>query len=167
MATGYVEEAIIGLAPALDPSTRRSRPGMDQCVAAETTEAATMAWSATQHRDGVRIIRLDLSGDLSGVAVEPLRLLVVHTISDDQPDELLINLDAVTALDAAGVEALISGYVTAIEHGSSYRVVNAHGAVRRVLNVTGTLDVLADSDDLGSLLLTALRSPLTGRRSKS
>jgi anti-anti-sigma factor len=121
-----------------------------------------MSWSVTEHHDSPRAIRLDLAGDLRGAAVEPLRLKIVHTITDSQPDELSLNLNAVTGLDPSGAAALMAGYLTAIEHGTIYRVVGARGMVHRVLDATGTLEVLADSNDLASLLLAVLRSPPTG-----
>jgi hypothetical protein len=53
----------------------------------------------------------------------------------------------------------MSGYVAAVEHGTAYRVVGAAGAVRGTLRDAGVLDVLADSDDLGALMLSVLRLP--------
>ena len=53
----------------------------------------------------------------------------------------------------------MAGYVAAIQHGTSYRVVGAHGSVRHVLQRTGMSDVLADSDDLGALMVAVLLRP--------
>jgi anti-anti-sigma regulatory factor len=92
----------------------------------------TMAWSVTEHDHGPRAIRLDLAGELRGMAVEQLRLKVVRTIADNQPDELSLNLNAVTSLDPAGAVALISGYLAAIDHGTRYRVADAHGGPSRL-----------------------------------
>jgi anti-anti-sigma regulatory factor len=76
----------------------------------------------------------------------------------DRPDELIIDLDAVVRLSTGTLAALICGYVTAIEYGTSYRVVNAHDEVRQAMQATGTLDMLADSEDTGALLLAVLLS---------
>jgi anti-anti-sigma regulatory factor len=77
----------------------------------------------------------------------------------ERPDTLLINLQDVSGFSLAGLHALLTGYVTAIDYGTSYRVRHAHGQVRDVLRATGTKEVLADSNDLGALLLAVLALP--------
>jgi anti-anti-sigma factor len=109
----------------------------------------------TEHGDG-SAVRLDLAGDLHGCATAQLRLRLVETIIIERPDELIIDLGALNGLSSAGLAALICGYVAAIDYGTSYRVVNARHDVRRVIEESGTLDMLADSDDVGSLLLALL-----------
>jgi anti-anti-sigma regulatory factor len=91
-----------------------------------------------------------------GAAAVQLRLMLLEAIVVDRPDELIIDLDAVVRVRADGLSALIGGYVTAIEYGTSYRVLNAHDEVRQAMLDTGTLDILADSDDTGALLLVML-----------
>jgi anti-anti-sigma factor len=114
---------------------------------------------ATVHRGDGAGVRLDLGGDLCGTAVARLRLVLLEVIVVDRPDELIIDLDVVRCLSVTGVGALMCGYVTAIEYGTSYRVVNAHGEVRHAMLATGTLDVLTDSDDTGALLAIMLTLP--------
>jgi hypothetical protein len=53
----------------------------------------------------------------------------------------------------------VAGYVTATDYGTTYRVLNAHGSARHTLQTTATIDVLADSNDLGALLLAVLDHP--------
>jgi anti-anti-sigma regulatory factor len=125
-----------------------------------------MTWSARKYRGGDRTVQLDLVGDLRGSVVQPLRSTVVQTIVGDLPDQLLVRLDDVHEIDEAGVTALMSGYIAAIDYGTSYRVRGARGSVRRVLHATRTLDVLADSDDLAALLLSVL-PPLSAGRSRA
>jgi hypothetical protein len=70
-----------------------------------------------------------------------------------------------TALDVNRTHALIAGYLSAIEHGTRYRALHARGAVRETLRATGTLDMLADGDDLSALLPAVVefgRRPLPG-----
>jgi hypothetical protein len=98
-----------------------------------------------------------------GAAAVDLRLLIVKVIVDRLPDSLLINLHQVTALSVAGVRGLLAGYITAIDNGTNYRVLNAHGPARCVLETTATIDVLADSNDLGALLLAVLGIPEVDR----
>ena len=88
--------------------------------------------------------------------------MILEAIIVDLADELIIDLDAVVCLSVAGLEALIAGYRTAIEYGTSYRVVNAHALGRRGMLTTETLDMLADSNDIGALLLALLSTDSRG-----
>lgn len=117
---------------------------------------ARVTWSAYQESGTVW---LNLAGDLRSSAAEPLRATVMQTIEVNQPDRLNVRLDAVSDIDLAGVMALISGYLAAIHHGTSYQVAGARGRVRQVLQALGILDVLADSEDLGALLLALMLRP--------
>jgi anti-anti-sigma regulatory factor len=118
-----------------------------------------MPFRATVHQAGGAALRVDVRGQVLGLAAADLRLLIVEVIVDQLPDSLLINLRHVTALSVAGVQGLVAGYVTATDYGTTYRVLNAHGPARRTLQTTATIDVLADSNDLGALLLAVLNLP--------
>ena len=120
-----------------------------------------MTWSVIKQQVGYRVVRLDLVGDLSGSAASSVQLMLVQTVDTDLPDELLVGLHAVSVLDVATVSALLAGYIAAIEHGTSYRVVGAHGRARHILQRTGMSEVLADSDDLGALMLALLLRPVS------
>jgi anti-anti-sigma factor len=89
-----------------------------------TDRGCTVAFSSTTDHNDRSAVRLHLAGDLHGSAVAQLRLL--EMIIMERPDELIIDLGAVSYLSSAGLAALIFGFVTAIEYGTSYRVVNAH-----------------------------------------
>ncbi|WP_439377383.1 STAS domain-containing protein [Amycolatopsis lexingtonensis] len=115
-----------------------------------------MVFTMSTRYSGVSDVELCLSGEMLGIAPDALRVRVRDLILTDHLDLLVINVDQMTALGSAGIHALMSGYITAIEQGTSYRLCNAHGEVRRVLQLTGLLDVLADSDDVGALLLATL-----------
>jgi anti-anti-sigma regulatory factor len=101
-------------------------------------------------------------GDLRQTAAGPLRLMLTALVEADPLDALLVDLDAVVALDVAAVTALMAGYAAAVEWGTVYRVQGSHDPVRCVLDDAGVLDVLdvlADSDDLAALLVAVLRLP--------
>jgi anti-anti-sigma factor len=101
-------------------------------------------------------VTLRLVGELQGGVARRLALTAVEVLVVDRPDVLVIDLGAVCSIGPVGVEVLVLGYAVAIEHGTVYRVVDAHGQVRRVLESAGVLDVLADSEDVGSLVLALL-----------
>lgn len=118
-----------------------------------------MTFSVTTHYDGDSDIRLDVTGAVLGSAAAELRLLITKLTLIDRPNTLLVNLQDVTALGVTGIEALLTGYLTAMDYGTSYQVLRAHGQARDVLQATGIIDMLADSDDLGALLLAVLAFP--------
>ena len=124
-----------------------------------------MGVSRVGHGGDGGTVTLRLVGNLQGGVACRLALIAVEVLVVDRPDVLVIDLGAVSSIGAAGVEALVLGYAVAIEHGTVYRVVGAHGQVRRTLQTTGVLDVLADSEDIGSLVL-ALLSNRPGSRSQ-
>ena len=122
----------------------------------------TVTFSYTRCEGSQGVIRLNLAGNLRDTVAEQIRTAIIAAVTVDQPDELLVDLDAVTFLSDTGVTTLMAGYIAAIECGTSYRVVNARDQVRHVLHSAGILDVLADSEDIGSLLLALLTRPVYG-----
>jgi Low affinity iron permease len=118
--------------------------------AVEAKGRRPMELSITACHDQQPGTRLAIVGTVQGVAAGRVRSVLAH---------LTVTRPAgVSWLDEAGLTALVWGYAAAIDYGSTYRVINSQGRVRRVLRATGTLDVLADSDDLGALLVAVLLS---------
>ncbi|WP_326948665.1 STAS domain-containing protein [Amycolatopsis sp. NBC_01307] len=115
-----------------------------------------MAFVMNVRRHSRATTELDLVGEVLEAASGPLRSQLSDLIVVEGAEVLLISLAQVTAMSSAGVHALMFGYTTAVDHGTSYRVRHACGGVRRVLQLAGVLDVLADSDDLGALLLATM-----------
>ncbi|WP_409494587.1 hypothetical protein [Amycolatopsis sp. cmx-11-12] len=119
-------------------------------------------FSAAAHSFGKTFLRLDVHGPVLGPATVFLQNLIVSSIVLTLPETLVIDLRHTTSLDLAGVNTLLTGYNTAIDHGTSYRVLHACGPVRDLLQLTRTWEVLADSDDLGALLGAVLLIPDAG-----
>jgi anti-sigma B factor antagonist len=86
-------------------------------------------------------LRLVLTGevDLSsvGVLVEAL-----NGVPSTVPG-VVVDLAELTLLDSTGIAALVAGHRAAVAIGQTFIVVNARDMVRRVLQVTGVLDVLS------------------------
>lgn len=72
------------------------------------------------------------TGDIDLVSADGFRDALVAAAADGLP--VVVDLSAVTFLDAAGLSALVAGRIAA---GGRFRVVGATGVVRRVLEVTG------------------------------
>jgi anti-anti-sigma regulatory factor len=117
-----------------------------------------VAFSVSTYRAGSTALQLDVHGQVLGAAADRLKALVIDTIMTTQLDTFVINLHYATAIDITGTHALLAGYITAIEHGTRYHALYAHGPVRDALRATGILDVLVDSEDLSALLLAVVHS---------
>jgi anti-anti-sigma regulatory factor len=106
-----------------------------------------MAFSGSVRLTGDSMLRIDLVGEIRDDECIQLQRMILRAIIDGEPDELLVDLERVTALSFTALFALVRGYVVAVEWapgiGSSMR----RGQVDRKLRATSTLDVLADSDD--------------------
>ena len=89
-------------------------------------------------------------------------MLIIDAIVVDLADELVIDLGAVGFLDPAGVWVLIGGYEAAMDCGTVYRVVNARDQVHHALDAIGMVEVLADSQDVGAVLLALAALPDPG-----
>ena len=86
--------------------------------------------------------RLTITGDLDRETCEVLTTVVANALREGRVRELVVDLRHVGFLDAMGVRALLIGRETATEHGSGWRVADAHGMVFRVLEVTGLIQKL-------------------------
>jgi anti-anti-sigma factor len=92
------------------------------------------------------VLRVCLAGDfdmnvdtaLSDALVEAARLPGVT--------QVVVDLQRTVFLDSHGVAGLIAGFEAATHAGRPFTVVNAHGMIRRVLDITGLSDLLIDDE---------------------
>ena len=122
-----------------------------------------MTFTGTVHPCDSSAIRLELVGELGDGTTVALQRMILDVVVDSLPGELLLDLDGVTVLGRDAVIALVSGYAAAIECGVVYRVVNAHRQPLATMQATGTLEVLANSEDIGALLVAVLIRPRARR----
>jgi anti-anti-sigma factor len=86
--------------------------------------------------------QLTLTGEADLATVEPLRAAITRAVQTEQVAGVLIDLHAVSFLDATTIGVLVEGRRLADEAGIGYRVVNPGGIVRYVLEVAGVLQYL-------------------------
>jgi anti-anti-sigma factor len=96
----------------------------------------------TQSLDGQGTVRLALSGELDMASAETLAASVDHALRPDRPAQLVVDLAGVTFCDSTGIRALVDARAAALRCQVAFRTVNPRGLTRRVMSVTGVLDVL-------------------------
>ena len=82
-----------------------------------------------------------LSGDLDINARDELRDALVAVVRDDRSGAVVVDFDDVAFLDSEAMGALIEGFLAARGAGVTMSIVNAHGLVHRVLDVSGVLEM--------------------------
>ena len=89
-------------------------------------------------------MRLSLYGDVdrdsAGAVADRVRECLRH-----RPRNLVVDLSALSFLDAAGVRTFLEGRRRAGERHIPFRVVGARGIVQRVLEITGVSGLLHPS----------------------
>ncbi len=88
------------------------------------------------------VVRLVLAGELDIATSDQLDSAMADTVAVPRVATVIVDLAAVSFCDSSGISALVRGRATAAGHGITYQVVNATGAVRRILEITGVWGVL-------------------------
>ena len=83
-----------------------------------------------------------LEGELDMVAAKALRDLLITELDTRETTTVVADLADVTFLDSAALGALINAYQHADTTGRRFAVRNPTQAVRRILEITGVLDLL-------------------------
>jgi anti-anti-sigma factor len=87
-----------------------------------------------------------LKGELDMVAAKALRELLITELDTRQATTVVADLADVTFLDSAALGALINAYHHADNTGRRFAVRNPTRAVRRILEITGVLELLSPSE---------------------
>lgn len=93
---------------------------------------------------GDDVVRLVGAGELDMATAPRFERLTAEVVYRVRPRRLLIDLSAVTFLDAAGLAALSACRQHALGYGTDLRVTAAQGIVRRVLDLTNLWTWLSD-----------------------
>jgi anti-anti-sigma factor len=91
--------------------------------------------------DGGREVCLRLFGDLDADARDELRHELYDAVHDNRAPLLVVDLHDTAFLGSAAIGSLLEGFLLARRAGKTPRIINAHGAVRTVLQVTGVLEL--------------------------
>lgn len=99
------------------------------------------SFAVSKHDEGAGSVRLALRGEIDDEVSEALAQIVGNAATQPGVTVLVIDLERVPFLAAAGIRALLEGRAVALHHGRSFQVVNARGVVHGVLATTGLLSL--------------------------
>ncbi len=99
-----------------------------------------MALSLSTTRDA-GTITVSISGDVDLSTAAELDRAVLAAVHD--AESVVVDLAAVTFIDSAGINALLKGRRLADERSRRFRIADATGVVRDVLDLTGVLGHLS------------------------
>jgi anti-anti-sigma factor len=102
-----------------------------------------VALSISTQRVHAGIGQLALIGEIDLSTTEALLEAITTELKRDDVAAVVVDLDAVGFLDSTGIGVLVEGRRRADVLGKGYRIGNAHGMVRYVLDLTGAWDHLA------------------------
>jgi anti-anti-sigma factor len=87
-----------------------------------------------------------LAGDFDMTVGTALSDALVEAARLPGVTQVVVDLQRAAFLDSHGVAGLVAGFEAATHAGRPFTVVNAHGMVRRVLDITGLSDLLIDDE---------------------
>jgi anti-sigma B factor antagonist len=89
-------------------------------------------------------VSVKLTGELDMSTADELRDVLIEAIGEPPAAAVDVDLGEVSFLDSSSIAALVKASNKAAEAGCRFSVSQAHGIVRRVLDITGLLDVLTE-----------------------
>lgn len=95
------------------------------------------AFGVTKQCGGAGVVRLLVSGDVDHDVSDALTTIIINALDHEPVREIVLDLQQVTFLAAAGMRTFLEGRAAAAAQGASLRLVNAHGPVELVLTTLG------------------------------
>lgn len=102
----------------------------------------TGSFSVVKSEDGEGTIRLSISGDVDNDVAPALTDIIANAADQPGTGPIVVDLDRVSALTAAGIRALLEGRAAAERCDRPYRIVNVHDETAgHALRVSGLADI--------------------------
>jgi len=79
---------------------------------------------------------LDIEGEIDLYNAPSIKEMVNSQIEEEKIIHVIINLDKATYIDSSGMGALISSSCNLKQHGGSLGIINLHGSVLKVFEIT-------------------------------
>ena len=102
----------------------------------------TPPYSITQDRTATGVLRVNLTGDFDMSIGDALARALLDAARRPGITHVIVDLEHTHFIDSHVIAGLVAGYEAAISAQRSFTVVNGHGTVQRVLDVTGLSELL-------------------------
>lgn len=103
-------------------------------------------------REAGEVIIVDLDGRLVAGTGDKILREVIDTLVAESWNKILLNLHDVTKIDSAGIGELANGLKLAERFSCDLRLVNVHGRVLEILNISQILPLFQVYDDVDAAL---------------
>jgi|SRR3954466_10289255 anti-anti-sigma factor len=112
-------------------------------MAAAESRAEPTRLAVTRSATGDGAVCLAVAGEVDIGTVGLLRDRLTAAVREPAVNRVVLDFGALTFLDSSGIAALIAAHRFGEERGIRLSIINCHGTVRHVLEVTGILAMLA------------------------
>lgn len=102
----------------------------------------TPPYAITQDRTPTGVLRVTLTGDFDMSIGDVLATRLVEAARTPDITQVIVDLEHTHFIDSHIVAALVAGYEAALAAQRGFTVVNGHGTVQQVLDITGLSEVL-------------------------
>jgi anti-sigma B factor antagonist len=107
-------------------------------TAPELDSQSTLDIQAVVHPDRHTLV---LGGELDIASAPDLQYVVVRLCADSAR-KIVLDLSKLEFMDSTGLEAILASQSVCKDHGVGFVLTPAHGAVKRMLEITGMIDAL-------------------------
>lgn len=91
-----------------------------------------------------RTVKAALFGELDQYSAEQIRDELDELLRDGSVSRIEFDLKGVTFMDSAGIGVILGRYKKLVSRGGSMDVINAEGAVERVLRMSGVYTLVKE-----------------------
>ena len=94
------------------------------------------------------VLCLAVAGEIDMVSTEELDEAIEHALAINGITRVVLDMQHTTFLDSAGIRSLVLAHQAASEAGIAFQITNPSVIVRRVLEITGVFELLAQDSDM-------------------
>ncbi|WP_250002969.1 STAS domain-containing protein [Actinoplanes sp. M2I2] len=98
-----------------------------------------------KHDEGGGVVRVAVHGEIDQDVGAALTMIIINATDQADLRFLVVDLERVSFLAAAGVRSLLEGHEAARARGCGYQVINANGVVADVLTAAAGAGVVLPS----------------------
>jgi anti-anti-sigma factor len=89
------------------------------------------------------VVQLAVVGEIDMATADQLQVAIGEAVARAHTATVVIDLTDVTFCDSVGIGTLVRAHVEAARQGTVVRISNPQRQIRRVLEITGVLDLLS------------------------